>query len=382
MPSSSAYALVYNIPEGMRSRHLRKFFRVAIERNYFKCFHYRHRKSSTLASRKLKLEPKTCACLVKMASLDALKILMSGYHNSKWITDKSQLCAIEPISTTDEDHEDVESISSTIDVDNKIAKKHLKRLAELRPPRFLKKGNVGTPVAYLLTEIRHCRMPSSLLTKLGVNLQEECYKRKYFCFSWDYELSVGSRCHATSVYKKDEANENTFDPYELDEPAEEWERHEALHDDPFKLVPKERLFESEKEVVWEKGSSGLVWYTDAQYWDSLEGNDEKETDDWDVIPHEMDDEPEPTNKVIESRDFEHLKAKKKRRRKHARSELEDGFGGKLLKRFGWKTGQGLGAKNKGIAEAIPNDGQNPHDKRGFGYRGQKLFNFRIPEKDS
>lgn len=362
---------------------MRKFFRVAIERNYFKCFHYRHRKSSTLSSHKLKLEPKTYACIIKTANPEALERLKSGYHNSKWITDESQLCAIEPISITEEDREGFESINSIIDVDNKIAIKHLNKLTELRPPRFLKKGNVGTPVAYLLTEIRHCRMPSSLLTKLGVNLQEECYKRKYFCFSWDYELSVGSRCRATAAYKKDEENESIFDPYEMDEPAEEWERHEALHDDPFKLVPKERLFESDKEVVWEKGSSGLVWYTDAQYWDSLEGNDEKETDDWDVIPDEMEDEPEPTRERIENQDLEHSKVKKQRRkRQQARNELVDGFGGKLLKRFGWKTGQGLGAKNKGIVEAIPNDGQNPRDKRGFGYRGQKLFNFRIPVKDS
>ena len=25
------------------------------------------------------------------------------------------------------------------------------------------------------------------------------------------------------------------------------------------------------EVVWDKGSSGLVFYTDAQYWDKQEG---------------------------------------------------------------------------------------------------------------
>ena len=34
---------------------------------------------------------------------------------------------------------------------------------------------------------------------------------------------------------------------------------------------KERLFEEEMEVVWEKGGSGLVFYTDASHWHSLEG---------------------------------------------------------------------------------------------------------------
>ncbi len=34
---------------------------------------------------------------------------------------------------------------------------------------------------------------------------------------------------------------------------------------------KERLFEEPLEVQWEKGGSGLVFYTDAQYWDQQEG---------------------------------------------------------------------------------------------------------------
>ena len=32
-----------------------------------------------------------------------------------------------------------------------------------------------------------------------------------------------------------------------------------------------RLFESDMEVVWDKGSSGLVFYTDGNYWEELEG---------------------------------------------------------------------------------------------------------------
>lgn len=46
---------------------------------------------------------------------------------------------------------------------------------------------------------------------------------------------------------------------------------------------KERLFEDEVELQWEKGGSGLVFYTDAQFWDAKEGDfDEKTADDWDV----------------------------------------------------------------------------------------------------
>ena len=46
---------------------------------------------------------------------------------------------------------------------------------------------------------------------------------------------------------------------------------------------KERLYEEEIEIVWEKGGSGLLFYTDAQYWDEQEGGfDEKTADDLDV----------------------------------------------------------------------------------------------------
>ena len=34
---------------------------------------------------------------------------------------------------------------------------------------------------------------------------------------------------------------------------------------------KERLYEEEMEVVWEKGGSGLVFYTDASHWDQQDG---------------------------------------------------------------------------------------------------------------
>ena len=36
-------------------------------------------------------------------------------------------------------------------------------------------------------------------------------------------------------------------------------------------------------MVWEKGGSGLVFYTDAQFWRICEGEEEeRNTDEWDV----------------------------------------------------------------------------------------------------
>ena len=54
--------------------------------------------------------------------------------------------------------------------------------------------------------------------------------------------------------------------------GEEWERHEALHEDVTgQERTTERLFEEEIELKWEKGGSGLVFYTDAQFWQEEEG---------------------------------------------------------------------------------------------------------------
>lgn len=59
--------------------------------------------------------------------------------------------------------------------------------------------------------------------------------------------------------------------------TEEWDRHEAFHDDPTNYERnKERLYEEEIELKWEKGGSGLVFYTDAQYWKQLEGGEARE----------------------------------------------------------------------------------------------------------
>lgn len=61
-------------------------------------------------------------------------------------------------------------------------------------------------------------------------------------------------------------------PLQDNDTCEEWERHEALHEDVTKQERvEERLFEEEIELKWEKGGSGLVFYTDAQYWQEKNG---------------------------------------------------------------------------------------------------------------
>jgi len=69
-----------------------------------------------------------------------------------------------------------------------------------------------------------------------------------------------------------------------DSDAEEWDRHESLHNDVTSQErTKERLFEEDIELKWEKGGSGLVFYTDAAFWkEQEEPTFDEETFDEDV----------------------------------------------------------------------------------------------------
>lgn len=43
-----------------------------------------------------------------------------------------------------------------------------------------------------------------------------------------------------------------------------------------------------------------------------------------------------------------------------------GFGSKVLKKSGWKVGEGVGASGQGISSPLEVDGQHPHMKKGLG----------------
>ncbi|XP_033747313.1 LOW QUALITY PROTEIN: G patch domain-containing protein 3-like [Pecten maximus] len=185
--------------------------------------------------------------------------------------------------------------------------------------------------------------------------------------------------------------------------CEEWERHEAMYDDPSNQERNsERLFEEEIELKWEKGGSGLVFYTDAQYWKEQEGDfDEQTTDDLDVdmsIYYEegagdkdardyvtMRQETRRRDGVEHTDRFSAGIAKKRPSNMNHSSVTQKigkfeqhtkGFGRKILTQQGWSEGEGLGSTVIGISEALESEGQGPKDKAGFGYRGEKLLKTR------
>ena len=206
----------------------------------------------------------------------------------------------------------------------------LERLPELNPPAVFPKGNVGTPKAEFMRLIKECKLPTSIIGRLGLSWKT-ARKQPYARVPPPnrptpitltdprpadprpaaVRTGAGGRAgSAAADHDPPDPRPNyrrppkTIRTHPLDRPppslspspwggrdddvpipergdsdAEEWERHEALHaDDDIggQSRSKERLFEEDVEYTWEKGGSGLVFYTDATAWDYDEGgNDEK-----------------------------------------------------------------------------------------------------------
>lgn len=168
----------------------------------------------------------------------------------------------------------------------------------MNPPAIMPNGNVGTPTRFFMLVIQKCQLPSKLISKLGLIFPKMHSNRRYCNVTFDYggklhkgkledfaEIQSGgghdilpegsvkekpneepSATEAKKEHEEDEQSEVDADD------CEEWERHEAFHDDPSNQERnKERLYEEELEIVWEKGGPGIVWYTDAQFWDQQDG---------------------------------------------------------------------------------------------------------------
>lgn len=203
----------------------------------------------------------------------------------------------------------------------------LNELKELHPPPLMPNGNVGTPLLVFMELIRTCKLPPHVIKKLDLNFSGGKSKKKYSNVPLDYKSLEKDHASAARATKKklvpcavkeymqsgSQENEpstsargleefqtsqqcnsdNGSDREELeksetvqdDSDVEEWDRHESLHNDVTSQErTKERLFEEDIELKWEKGGSGLVFYTDAAFWKEQEEPtfDEETADDWDV----------------------------------------------------------------------------------------------------
>jgi len=288
-----------------------------------------------------------------------------------------------------------------------------------------------------LQAIKECRLPAKLVAKLRLEFPRARRRRKYGAVppfhrgqedekaarkrrrnegdtndqhdvehqveASEKEAFLSGRRHREERERAGPSEEKAKDESgseDDDDTCEEWERHEALHDDVQArrgAVPtgdpsqqpgtKERLFEEEMEVTWEKGGSGLVFYTDAQVWKEAEGDfDEQTADDWDVdvsVYYEENGGDKDAKDSLAMRESVFLRKRKHHEsvfRKKEKREDEGkigaferhtrGFGRRIMERQGWRDGQGLGGSKMGMAEALHNDGQT--NRAGLGYYGEAL----------
>ena len=215
-------------------------------------------------------------------------------------------------------------------------------------------GNVGTPLSVFRELIRTCKLPSHVIKKLDLNFSVGKSKKKYRNVPLDYktlekggvilgttrnhrklvacsgrdaiqggseeEGSLPSACSSqtSGLHSFEQGNNERGSDGEVEEideveaegnddsDIEEWERHESLHNDVTSQErTKERLFEEDIELKWEKGGSGLVFYTDAAFWKQQEEADfdEETVDDWDVDMEIYEDPGMVANTKLQSETF-------------------------------------------------------------------------------
>ncbi|CAN9513948.1 unnamed protein product [Ophioblennius macclurei] len=376
---------------------------------------------------------KSCCCIVSVRQKDAERFTKM-YAGNHWIDSKgswmANRCVIRRVKIS-LDKDDTTFPYKTkyeqrrhIALSEHFSEADLRSLSELNPPALMQNGNVGTPVKVFLQLIQACRLPPRLIRKLGLTFPKTSCNRRYGNVYFQYrnshtmpateetvftaaghEITGPGTLHAslsgrrrlradqtetteTDEGQKEEEEDNGDEDAQSnadddDDRCEEWERHEALHDDVTSQErSKERLFEEEIELKWEKGGSGLVFYTDAQYWQEDEGDfDEQTADDWDV---DMSVYYDKDGGDMDARDYVRMRYEKR-----LRDGVEDnsgcnqaigsferftkGVGRRVMEKQGWKDGEGLGSSQAGIPDALENEGQHPNCKRGFGYHGEKLL---------
>ncbi|CAB3397630.1 unnamed protein product [Caenorhabditis bovis] len=421
--SSWSYVVIRNIPKELHSKDLRKYFKGYIEHEKFACFHYRHRpevqaKNDDVAANK----SRTCCCIVAFKNMQDREEFTKEFHGRLWQnsegTELMRRCFIDRLK--------VES-STTEASSSLLSREDLKEMIELKPPAVMPQGNIGTPSQYFLEQIRQCKLPSSLIQKLGI--QSGRRKRKFEAVPFNYKnecmesndhLQENSSNNKNEIFKnpekplREESIEEDFlrqkppdndeGPDDDDDQCEEWERHEALHDDVTEQDrTKPKKYEEEMEVTWEKGGPGLVWYTDKNYWDEREKGTDCDwawADDWDVdysVYYEgksagdldakaavemQEDELLRSGKLEKSVFTRRAKnpSQKTRKRKYSENDdlkINNIVGNRLLIKMGWKPGTGLGRNQQGrvapVAFSMEEDGQSGMEKKGLGYRGEKLI---------
>ncbi|KAF7255431.1 hypothetical protein EG68_08102 [Paragonimus skrjabini miyazakii] len=446
-----SHIYICGIPLSYRACHLRNFFSQYVESSSFLCFHFRHRPElqvrtvgHSVASRDLisclrcKNKERSQFCGFLVISIQAVTDFLKRYDRTHWL------------SVDDNDNETPLSEQCSlyqISFDQREAElKELLRLIEFKPPSWMPQGNVGTCTAHFFTLIKNCQLDCSIISKLKLNFSVAGRRRLYGAvpYAYDTNLSHGLRTDACAMLpgaprSRGGANILNSDEYaeflesrkiitessspefttsnttsnanddrteeeeeEPDEPVEEWERFEALHDDPYKVERGDKCslkYEDKIELVWEKGGSGLVFHTDERMWRKLdplrkeELFDEPASFDWDVdmepyeTPTDLSVGPTPTGHWGSARDTTDLIHIQRVNENidfssttacdsdviYQQETLGKGYGLSIMKRMGWKPGTRLGStRSTGLLSPIDIDGSLPPRVRtGLGFYGPR-----------
>ena len=440
--NKSEILIIFNIPKSFGSADLRRFFTDFVESEKFIFFHFKRRPESKLPnfdrikflneeeekeeSNTSETETTFNCCPVSLSQTDAERFV-ARYNKSHWTDDEG----------VDLDYKCFVVKSS--DVDN-----HWKRLDESRPPTSLPRGNVGTSTAFLLESIRNCKLPPTIIKKLKLNFHER-RRRAYATMPMSYpepkshksfyvpstKTESKLRCQegtsksaqlsndiSPPQTKKEKSSSFRSEKNTVEEPKpdsdgeEEWDRHRSLHldvsarreiahpdDIEFQEGTKERRYEERMEVTWEKGGSGLVFWTDEQFWRETGHGDSDEADDWDVDLEGYDVEGGGDLDNRSAMDMHYnddvregrvvTSAFKKKTNKKRKSDLPIGYfekhtmgvGRKLMEKQGWKDGAGLGSKLAGISHPVTASGSESTNRAGLGYKGEMAPVFKNPKKN-
>ncbi|KNC80190.1 hypothetical protein SARC_07451 [Sphaeroforma arctica JP610] len=337
----SSHVVVGAIPEHYASIDLRVFFDDLVEAGMLTCFHYQHRKEPDAPTRScmIALDPKHMHRLIVYngtpwtdrndAQTDATMTARVTLNLVRW----TGVGKGSHKTTTDQLSQEKDSGLPVVEVPNVLRP----NITELQPPQYLPNGmgvlgldmllmvrardhfsaymamdaqlsasdilreffkggiynvrlagmdfsgfkvtgNVGTPMHTLQRMIEECKLPVSVIRRLELNTRRRIRTGPNGKAYTDVRMLYPETTENPYDY------ENTYNqqhPTNEDEP-EEWDRYEALHDDVDEQERiKERTFEGDVEVTWDKGSSGLVFYTDTQYWNANE-TEEADVNDWDA----------------------------------------------------------------------------------------------------
>ncbi|CAH8457050.1 unnamed protein product [Schistosoma rodhaini] len=422
--------LISSIPKFYHASNLRSFFSQFVEASKFSCFHYRHRpdivgvESTTeidgtqfLKSIKLVAKSKATCCAILSIYAKYIEEFFRTYSGLNWPNENDDVplelkCTLHLL-----DHATVEQFSC---------------LPEFRPLSWMPRGNVGTHTQHFFSLIKDCKLESSIISKLNLDFSTQAKIRKYGAVPFTYESSssgdenvhssesnnvdfeYGVVCNSYIPNRRRVPSSNVLelvsDPVNVedeDDIPEEWDRFEALHDDPYNLDKGNKAqlkYESKIELVWEKGGSGLVFHTDQRTWEKLdplrkeEIFDEPSSFDWDIdmqpyetptgigtgpCPNGFQGGDRDTAELIDiNRERESIHVQDLAHNPYALFTSEvvtKGYGGQLLKRMGWIPGTGLGAKrghpkfSSGIKVPITCEGSLPPGvRKGLGYYGAPI----------